>query len=146
MYSTNSRARIEGCEIWCNMGPGVNVREGGDPSLFGCTLRDHNGTAFKGSGCGVYVHADSAGKATGGAGSCIFARNSGGDVVREPPQQPVDPPTEPPQRQGPLNPPRDPPWKGFLDSWEWKNLVAGLGIASALVSAVSLMLSTPRRR
>ena len=51
---------------------------GGDPTLSGCTLRDH----ARGEAAGVFVRSNAAGKATVGA-DCVFARNAGGDVVRQ---------------------------------------------------------------
>ena len=105
-----TKATLERCEIWSNReGPGVQVLEGGDPTLIGCTIRDHSTIlnhsrwAYIGSGVGLYVRADAAGKATWA--DCIFARNAVGDVVREPPPQrgpTVAPPRERQQASGVL--------------------------------------------
>ena len=85
VWKGGSKGRLEGCEIWGNSSSGCIVYGGGDPTLVGCTIRDHSVWTFTGSGCGLYVRTDAAGKAT--ATDCVFARNAGGDVVREPPQQ-----------------------------------------------------------
>ena len=72
------RGRLERCELWGNGDGGVVVDMKGDPLLAACTLRDH----VAGKATGVYVHRSAAGKAMIGA-DCIFARNAGGDIVRE---------------------------------------------------------------
>ena len=56
----------------------MEVVEGANPALVGCTLRDH----ALGRACGVFVKADSSGNATVGADN-VFMRNAKGDVVRE---------------------------------------------------------------
>ena len=58
--------------------------EEGDPTLATCTIRDHAlSLRFKdGTGCGVLVQPSAEGRATIGA-DCVFARNAGGDVMRE---------------------------------------------------------------
>ena len=65
-----------GCELWGNADGGVYADVGGNLTLAACTLRDH----ATGRATGVYVRAGS--HATVGA-DCVFARNAGGDVVRE---------------------------------------------------------------
>ena len=93
----NTKGRLERREIWSNEeGPGVHVKGGGDPTLVGCIIRDHRKSEREGSGCGLYVRTDAAGKAT--ATGCVFVRNAGGDIVRKPPQQ-----------RGPAPPTRQPP-------------------------------------
>ena len=72
----NGRGRLQNCELWGNAGGGVYVQSNGNPTLAACTLRDHS---VHGA-CGVHVAAGSA--ATVGP-DCVFARNAGGDVVRE---------------------------------------------------------------
>ena len=72
----NAKGRLEGCEIAGNGGIGVFTKEGGDPTLVGCTIRDHA------DGAGLLVEADARGKAKVGARNA-FARNAWGDVVRE---------------------------------------------------------------
>ena len=71
---------LERCELWGNANGGVVVIGGGDPILDACVLRDH----AVGRACGVYVSSPSTawGKVAVGA-DCVFARNAGGDVVRE---------------------------------------------------------------
>ena len=54
------------------------MQEEGDPTLLACTLRDHAADFA----AGVYVDASAVGMATIGP-DCVFARNSGGDVVRD---------------------------------------------------------------
>ena len=60
--------------------------EGGDPTLAGCTIRDHalrdHADYFEGSGNGIFVSNSAAGMASVGD-DCVFARNAEGDVVRE---------------------------------------------------------------
>ena len=76
-----AKGRMERCEVWGNQGGGIFVKEGGSPSLLGCTIRDHaGGAAWAGSDCGVYVDAKSGGTVTLGSDT-VFARNAGGDVV-----------------------------------------------------------------
>ena len=76
-----AKGLLEGCVIWGNQGFGVCVNESGNPTLVGCTIRDHAvGAPGAGSGCGVYVDATSGGRVTLGLGT-VFARNAGGDVV-----------------------------------------------------------------
>ena len=70
--------RLEGCEIWGNANGGVEVSFDGDPTLAGCSVRDHVKGLY-GRGCGVYVNSDARGKATIGS-DCIFVRNADGDV------------------------------------------------------------------
>ena len=68
--------------MWGNTTAGIEVRDGGNPTLQNLTIRDHSRTTQAGGGCGVLIYADvPSGKATIGAG-CVFARNAGGDVVR----------------------------------------------------------------
>ena len=70
--------------MWANASCGVMVQSGGDPTLIGCLIRDHAYTGGKRaicSGCGVFVPPSAAGKAVID-GSCVFARNEGGNVVR----------------------------------------------------------------
>jgi len=74
-----SKGRLEGCEIAGNADCGVFVQNEGDPTLVGCTIRDH----AAGEAAGIFVRASARGKAAVGAGN-VFARNVGGDVVREP--------------------------------------------------------------
>ena len=77
-----TKGRLEACQIWANTIVGVAVQKGGDPTLRGCTIRDHRRAAWSlRGGAGLFVCADSAGKAT--TTGCVFARNAGGDVVRE---------------------------------------------------------------
>ena len=73
---SGTKGRFEGCELWGNACGGVLVCEGADPTLARCTIRDH----AKGRAAGVWVEAG--GNVTVGA-DCVFARNAGGDVVRE---------------------------------------------------------------
>ena len=75
---SNGKGCLERCELWGNANGGVRVQEEGDPTLAACIIRDHSA----GSAIGVIVRADAAGKATIGS-DCVFARNAGGDVVRE---------------------------------------------------------------
>ena len=76
-----TKGRLEACQIWANTIVGVAVQKGGDPTLRGCTIRDHRRAAWSlRGGAGLFVCADSAGKAT--TTGCVFARNAGGDVVR----------------------------------------------------------------
>ena len=75
--SSNARGRLERCELWGNAELGVFVLGGGDPTLAACTLRDH----ATGVAAGVCVAPSAAGGATVGA-DCVFARNTGGDVLR----------------------------------------------------------------
>ena len=58
------------------------MREGGDPTLTGCILRDHayEEDGERGCGCGVYVASSAYGTVTVGA-DCVFARNDEGDIV-----------------------------------------------------------------
>ena len=78
-----TKCRLEGSEIWANFGSGVIVADRGDPTLAGCTIRDHvGGGPWISRCCGVRVASDAAGMATVGA-DCVFARNAGGDVVRD---------------------------------------------------------------
>ena len=72
-----TRGRLEGCEIAGHPCSGIHVRDGGHPTLVGCTIRDNAAVA----GAGVYVEADARGNVAIGAGN-VFARNVGGDVVR----------------------------------------------------------------
>ena len=82
VFHSGSKGRLEGCELWDNTGGGVSVRMGGDPTLVGCTLRDHAvGGKEISSGCGLFVASDAVGLAT--AADCVFARNAKGDVVRQ---------------------------------------------------------------
>ena len=74
----NGRGRMERCELWGNANGGVVVFVRGDPTLAACILRDH----AAGVAAGVYVSSSAAGKVTIGA-DCVFARNAGGDVVRQ---------------------------------------------------------------
>ena len=78
---TRIRSRPERCELWGYTRGRVVVQSSGDPTLAACTLRDHPAGSEAYSGCGVYVKADSKGKATVGA-DCVFARNAMGNVVR----------------------------------------------------------------
>ena len=71
----DTRGRLEGCEIWGNSGGGVHVSKEADPTLIGCIIRDHVGST------GVYI--SPSGTATV-AFDCVFARNSGWDVVGQP--------------------------------------------------------------
>ena len=73
-----TKGRLEGCEIAGNANCGVLVQDGGDPTLVGCTIRDH----AAGGAAGVYVSSSARGKAALGAGN-VFACNESGDVVRE---------------------------------------------------------------
>ena len=73
-----AKGRFERCEIAGNASHGVGVKNGGDPTLVGCTIRDH---AAVGSS-GVYVEASACGKAKIGAG-CVFLRNATADVFRQ---------------------------------------------------------------
>ena len=68
--------------LWGNAYGGLIVRDGGDPTLAVCTIRDHAAGSGQGSGCGVYVRSSARGKATIGM-DCVFAGNAEGDVVRE---------------------------------------------------------------
>ena len=82
------RPRLEGCDIWGNVECGVKVKGEGDPTLAGCTIRDHAAGGYRSySGCGVYVHPTATGRATVGA-DCVFERNAAGGVVREPLEEP----------------------------------------------------------
>ena len=76
MHVFNGQGRLERCELWGNADAGVRVWGGGGPTLAACTIRDH----AKGRAAGVWVEAG--GNVTVGA-DCVFARNAGGDVVRE---------------------------------------------------------------
>ena len=78
-----SKCRMEGCEVWGNRVKGCMVRDGGELSLARCAVRDHasGGRGIGGTSCGVYVHADAGGLVV--EPDCVFARNPGGDVVRE---------------------------------------------------------------
>ena len=67
--------RLEGTEVSGNADCGLRI-SAGEPALVGCTLRDH----AAGKAAGVYVGGSARGAATAGL---IFARNAGGDVVRE---------------------------------------------------------------
>ena len=67
--------RLERCELWGNADRGVCV-VGGNATLTACTIRDH----ARGRASGVHVWGG--GSAAVGA-DCVFARNAGGDVVRE---------------------------------------------------------------
>ena len=78
VFGGGATGRLEGCVIAGNADCGVKVEKGGDPTLVGCTLRDH---AAGGAG-GLYVAADARGKASVGARN-VFLRNAGGDVVRK---------------------------------------------------------------
>ena len=71
-----AKGRFERCEIAGNASHGVGVKNGGDPTLVGCTIRDHA------DGAGLRVSADARGKAKVGARN-DFLRNAGGDVVRK---------------------------------------------------------------
>ena len=73
MKVDRARGRLERCELWDNEYGGVKVKGGGNPTLTACTIRNH-------VLAGVFINGES--NATVGT-SCIFARNSGGDVVRE---------------------------------------------------------------
>ena len=83
VYGEGSQGRMERCELWGNAIGGLLVRDGGDPTLAACTIRDHAAGSGRGSGCGVYVHSSAFGKGTVEA-DCIFVGNAGGDVVRDP--------------------------------------------------------------
>ena len=50
----------------------------GNPTLVGCTIRDH----VEGNATGVFVRSSAHGRATVAA-DCVFARNAKGDLVRE---------------------------------------------------------------
>ena len=76
-----TKGRLEGCEIWGHEKCGVYVEKGGDPTLVACTIRDHAESSSE-RGRGVLVAFSAAGLATVSA-DCVFARNAGGDVVRE---------------------------------------------------------------
>ena len=78
VHGYSSRGRLEGCSIVGNVGGGVYVYSEGDLKLGGCTICDH---AASDQACGVFVHVTARGRVTVGA-DCVFARNSGGDVVR----------------------------------------------------------------
>ena len=77
-----TKGRLVGCEIWGNDN-GVRVEREGDPTLVGCTIRDHADGDIRGiyeeSGCGVFVDVSAYGKAT--CTDCVFARNASGDIV-----------------------------------------------------------------
>ena len=76
VYVWGAGARLERCALFRNADGGVVVDENGRPIFAGCTIRDH----AAGRAVGVYVEAG--GDATVGA-DCVFARNAGGDVLRE---------------------------------------------------------------
>ena len=76
--TSHGRGRLERCELWGNADGGVYVQMDGDLILATCTLRDH----VAGRAAGVYVSSTAAGRVTVGA-DCVFARNDGGDVVRQ---------------------------------------------------------------
>ena len=73
-----TKGRLEGCEIAGTANCGVVVEDEGDPTLVGCTIRDH----AAGEAAGILVRPDARGKAAVGAGN-VFTRNEGGDVVRQ---------------------------------------------------------------
>ena len=75
--------RLEGNELWGN-GCGICVREEAEVVLVGNTIRDHarGDEGNQSSGAGLFVARDGAGCATVRPGN-VFARNDGGDVVRE---------------------------------------------------------------
>ena len=75
--SYDGAGRLERCELWGNATGGVLVRyEGAGPTLAACTIRDHAVDRAAG------VHVEAGCHATVGA-DCVFARNAGGDVVRD---------------------------------------------------------------
>ena len=74
-----TKATLERCELWANRCGGLLVEGGGDLSLSACSVRDHAKRGLS-RAYGVYVAAGSS--ATVGA-DCVFARNVGGDVVRQ---------------------------------------------------------------
>ena len=75
MCDSETKGRLEDCEIWGNM-CGVKI-EGGHPALIRCTIRDHRRGAGLENGIGVFIWA-------GGDMDdldCIFMRNAKGDCV-----------------------------------------------------------------
>ena len=72
----DGRGRLEGCELWGNEFGGVEVKDGADPWLAACTIRDHNTLGA----LGLLVRGTARGAAT--VADCVFARNFWGDVVR----------------------------------------------------------------
>ena len=83
LASGENTCRIEGCEIWGN-GCGVFVRDQNEALLVGNTIRDHarGDEGNQSSGAGLFVTRSGAGCATVRPDN-VFARNAGGDVVRE---------------------------------------------------------------
>ena len=67
-----------GCEFDSNADAGVWVQKGGDPRILGCYIHDHR----VGEAIGLLVLPSARGGASVGA-DCVFARNAGGDVVRD---------------------------------------------------------------
>ena len=72
-----TKGLLEGCELWGNANGGVRIQAGGAPTLRGCVLRDH--AAGKAAGV-LLLQCCAFCDATVGA-DCVFARNTGGDVV-----------------------------------------------------------------
>ena len=73
-------SRLDRCELWGNVEGGVCVGGGGfknKTTLSACTFRDHSGGAV-----GILVRGGEAGMAMMDT-DCVFARNSGGDIVRK---------------------------------------------------------------
>ena len=75
---------LENLELFGNKGGGVLAWAGGNPTLSGCILRDHNihATQQKGTGMGLCVAASSRDQATVGPGN-VFTDNRAGNIVRE---------------------------------------------------------------
>ena len=86
VWGCRAKGRLEGNELFCNRGPAVEVRDGGEPFLARNVIRDHGGTALHGSGAGVYLRDESSRAAV--AADNVFARNSAGDVLQGPPAGP----------------------------------------------------------
>ena len=75
-----TKGRLEGCEIYGNVGGGVSVEYESAPCILRCNIHDHvGGGGERGSGFGVFVAPD----ATAMVQDCTFARNACGDVKRE---------------------------------------------------------------
>ena len=83
IFQINTVCRLEGSEIWGNR-CGVCVRDGAETVLVGNAIRDHarGNEDDQFSGAGLFVASDAAGCATVSPDN-VFARNAGGDVVRE---------------------------------------------------------------
>ena len=81
VYGSKTLGRLEDCEVWNNARGGIHVSRG-NPTIIGCTIRDHVGAAACGLFLAAEVYGYGVGNATVGAGN-VFARNAGGDVVRQ---------------------------------------------------------------